>query len=173
MLSGLDYYYHNDDLSVIQYGKDQPCEKYYGYYDGDPDYCQHSFFDGGLSSYYANLDDTLYDDAYYSIADIEWVMIHNAAGDTFNITVSHVWDDDDYYGELATYNDHILTGELTVVVNGQDVGQTWKKDVDENVDTHILDEDNVTYVRNGDFDEVLVVRMDCSDLCECTFQQLE
>ena len=145
-------------------GSDTECMKY-SY--NDPDYCSHSFQDGQLNTFYD-------DDYYYPIK--ETVTIPSAAGHTFDFKVEQDFYDDDFTFENITYYDHMFTGNLTITINGGDAGESWAHDVDDSVDSHIwyYDYDMKKYVLhlNNEYDTLLVLRMECSESCICTFQEL-
>ena len=68
---------------------------------------------------------------YYE--DEEFISsIEDAAGHMFDIKVNHEFT----YYEVDTYYDHMYAGNLTIKVNGEDVGEEWMHDVDDSVDTN-------------------------------------
>ena len=113
---------------------------------------------------------------YYE--DEEFISsIEDAAGHMFDIKVNHEFT----YYEVDTYYDHMYAGNLTIKVNGEDVGEEWMHDVDDSVDTHNDDYyyNDVTkeyvygYTINTEYDDLLVVRMDCTNDCVCTFEKTD
>jgi hypothetical protein len=86
----------------------------------------------------------------------------------FDIKVNHEFTNN----EVETYYDHMYAGNLTIKVNGKDVGEEWMHDVDDLVDTHYYDYYS-GYYDNPNYDDLLVVRMACTDDCVCTFEQTE
>ena len=97
----------------------------------------------------------------------------------FDIKVNHEFT---YYeaGTLAGngYNDHMYAGKLTIKVNGEDVGEEWMHDVDDSVDTNAdYYYNDVTqeygYTINTEYDDLVEVRMDCTNDCVCTFEKTD
>jgi hypothetical protein len=114
---------------------------------------------------------------YYE--DEEFVSIEDAAEHMFDIKVNHEFT---YYeaGTLAGtgYNDHMYAGKLTIKVNGEDVGDEWMHDVDDSVDTNTdYYYNDVTqeygYTINTEYDDLVEVRMDCTNDCVCTFEKTD
>lgn len=138
-------------------GSDDECSVYYN----ETDYCTHSTWDGAI----------VQDDDYY--ANEETVHIDDAAGYSFDIKVDHLFTDE----EAETYYDHVMAGKLSITINGEDVGEEWMHDVDDTVNTHVYyySETNDDYYlyENPDYDGSLVVRMECTNDCVCTFVKTE
>lgn len=146
--AGDDYYYfHNDELIVKRTDRDDSCELL-----NSTDYCEH-FQDGAFG------------DAYYSE---EYVTIFNAAGYTFDVAVWHKFDYYEQYTNTTNDYDHVQVGKLTFSVNDEEVDGEWHHDFDPNVHTH----DDYGY-ENSDYDSLLVVSMECSEACQCTFKKTE
>ena len=150
------YYFHNDDLLVQKIGEIDACSLQLL----DTEYCSYSkyneeAYDGGIVN-----------DYYY--LDQEEIVIQDAAGSSFNINVTHQFTD---YELETEYYDHEMPGELTLKVNGVDSGKKWNHDVDADIDTHVLAQDNYSYEVNQKYNHQFSVRMECSDQCECSFEK--
>lgn len=146
--AGDDYYYfHNDELIVKRTDRDDSCELL-----NSTDYCEH-FQDGAFV------------DAYYSE---EYVTIFDAAGYTFDVAVWHKFDYYEQYTNSTTDYDHEQVGKLTFSVNGKEVEGEWYHDFDPDVHTH----DEYGY-ENSDYDSLLIVSMECSEACQCSFKKTE
>ena len=146
--AGDDYYYfHNDELIVKRTDRDDSCEL-----SNSTDYCEH-FQDGAFG------------DAYYSK---EYVTIFDAAGYTFDVAVWHKFDYYEQYTNSTTDYDHEQVGKLTFSVNGKEVEGEWYHDFDPDVHTH----DEYGY-ENSDYDSLLIVSMECSEACQCSFKKTE
>jgi len=140
-----EYGYHNDFITVKKDGEDDNCSPY----STSTTWCTH---EGDAQIY--NLESDQYDD----ILESEAVVIPEAAGEKFEFKIEHYFSSK----ELYYSRDHIMPGEFTLWINGQDKG-TYSHEVSQLNDTHIADN-----TINPDYDSQIFLDVECDDLCVCT-----